>query len=292
VRGDARDTLARAAYLLRAHLLEQFGRRLAAERLEVLLVKGAALAITVYERPWDREMQDIDLLVRPGTSGPVIRILERMGLVVSRPPGRPLSREALGEVVLRGSYGGAPVLLEVHTQLDKLVSRPIDYAGIFARALHAPGLPGLLVPAPEDHALLVALHAAGHDFRHPVAFIDFNLLLKAGLDIGAVTERAHRWCLRTGMFVFLRLLRALDESSVPRELLEALDPGPLRRAVVSRMNGQKALLADAEPTRLGWPWVVRQTALRDDVARWCGGVLQYAALRGVERLQAMVHTLR
>jgi hypothetical protein len=282
--GDARDASARAAYVLRAHVLAQVGRRLAAEKLDAMLVKGAALALTVYEQPWDREMQDIDLLVRPGTRAQVIQVLEGTGFAARHPPGRLLSADALGEVVLEATCGGAAVLLEVHTQLDKVVSRPIDYGEIFGRARPAPGYPGLLVPAPGDHVLLVALHAANAEFGHPPASRDLALLLESGLDHAALIDRARRWRLGTAMFVALSALKSVGSKDVPDELLRAFDPGRVRLAVLRRFYRPGELPVTRAPFRLGWPWVVRQAPLRDDLAAWCVGLVRYAGLRAAERL--------
>jgi len=275
--------------VLRAHILEQLGLRLRLESLDALLVKGAALAMTVYDRPWDREMQDIDVLARPGKSERVVRVLEGMGFIAFRPPGRPLSREALGEVVLQASCGGAPVMVEVHTQLDKLVSRPIDYAGIFARARPAPECPGLLVPAPEDHVLIVALHAATAEFGHAAAFLDLALLFRSGVDHAAMVDRARRWRLGTAMFVTLSALPHASDEDVDEGFVKAFVPGRVRLAMVRRFYrlGQRPV---AKATfRLGWPWVLRQAPLRDDLARWCVGLARYAALRIVERLLLLGH---
>src|SRR5712692_2106780 len=112
---------ARAAYVLRAHLLERIGLALVSAGLDALLVKGAALAITTYRHPWEREMSDIDLVVRPGRSAEVLGCLERLGFVTRWPADRPFSRDALGELGLVAMVGGVPMLVEVHTQLDKLV---------------------------------------------------------------------------------------------------------------------------------------------------------------------------
>jgi hypothetical protein len=148
-------------------------------------------------------MQDIDLVVRPGTRAQVVRSLVAQGFTLHRVPGRPLSAEALGEVALRADYCGATVLIEVHTHLDKVVARPIDYGEIFSRALPAPNLPGLLVPTAEDHALLIVLHAATAEFGHRVAFDDLALLFGRGLDQAILLERARRWRLRTATFLSL-----------------------------------------------------------------------------------------
>jgi hypothetical protein len=290
--GDARDASARAAYVLRTHVLEQVGRRLAAEDLDAMLVKGAALALTVYEQPWDREMQDIDLLVRPATRARVIRVLEGTGFAARHPSGRPLSADALGEIVLESTCGGAAVLLELHTQLDKVVSRPVEYGEIFDRACPAPGYPGLLVPSPEDHVLLVALHAANAEFGHSPASRDLALLLESGLNHAALIERAKRWRLGTAMFVAFSALKCVAGSDVPDDVMEALTPGLLRLAALRRFYRPGHLPVAKRPLRLGWRWVLRQAPLRDDLARWCAGVICYAGLRVAERLLLLARSSR
>jgi hypothetical protein len=267
---------ARADALLRAHVLDRISRVLAAEGLDALLVKGAALALTVYPDAAVRPMSDLDLLVRGADRDRVVVALVRAGFVDRSPADRPHSGALLGETLLVARSGAMETLVEVHTTLDKLVARPIDEPDLFARARPAPGLPHLLVPAPEDHALLVALHAAGHDFHHPLAFLDLELLLRAGLDTGALVARARAWRLETVMWIILSLLREQGGASVPDTLLATFEPGPLRRALLRR--------AGAAGTELGVDWILRQTPLRDDLAAWALGVARYAAARARDRL--------
>jgi Uncharacterised nucleotidyltransferase len=271
---------AQAAYLLRTHALEKLCRALEARALDVLLVKGAALAITHYAEPWTRDMADIDVIVRPGTRDHVVAALAAHGFAVIADAARPLSSDAFGETCLSLACGAATVAFEVHTRLDKLVARPVDHAAIFARSAPAPGLPRLRLPADEDHVLLLALHAAGHDFRHPPAGADLALLLTRGVDEEAVLDRARRWRLTTVLFVMLTLLRESGSERVPDRLLRATAPRGLRRALIDRY---RARLADeGAPLGLGWPWIARQTVLRDDLPAWTGGLVRYAGTRALE----------
>ena len=271
---------AQAAYLLRVHALERLGAALGAEGLAVLLVKGAALAMSHYPRPWERAMADIDLVVRPGARERTLAALVKHGFTRVAGPERPLSRDFFGETCLTLACGAASVLFELHTTLDKLVPRPVDHAAIFARATPAPDLSGVWLPADEDHLLLLALHAAAHDFHHEPACADVELLLARGLDEAAVLERARRWRLGTVLFVMLSLLREGGSTRVSDGLLRALEPGGLRLAAVQRY---RAHVADPETSRsLGWPWIARQTVLRDDLSAWVRGLVSYAGVRVVE----------
>ncbi|APR85421.1 Hypothetical protein A7982_10770 [Minicystis rosea] len=270
---------ARAAAMLRAHVLANVGSILAAAGIEALLVKGAALALTVYPDPAVRGMHDVDLLVRRADHDRAVAALVRGGLEHQRVADRPVSASFLGETLLLARAGALSTLVEVHQTLDKIVPRPIDEDALFAGARPAPGLPGLSIPSPEDHALLVALHAAGHDFRHPAAFLDLELLLRRGLDLDVLTARARAWRLETVMFAALSLLRDLGSPSVDGDLVARFEPGPLRRALLRR--------AAASGEALGAAWILRQTPLRDDLAEWTIGLGRYAAARAVDHVAAL-----
>lgn len=286
---------AHALALLRGRVLAQIARALAAEGLDALLVKGAALGLTVYPSAAARPMNDIDLLVRPGQSDRVVSALARgknHGTAsagdVHRPEDRPFSGDLLGEVPLTIHCGAMSFTVEVHTSLDKIVPRPIDARDLFARAAAAPGLPPLLLPSPEDHALLIALHAAGHEFRHPIALLDIELLLRAGLDLAELTRRARTWRLGTVMYVVMATLRGLGAASVEDRHVAAFDPGPLRRAALRRWYDVGAFPVARGPARLGLPWILRQSPLRDDLGAWARGLALYAAARAADRLLVAV----
>jgi hypothetical protein len=268
---------AHVAALLRAHVLRAVSGALSAAALSALLVKGAALAIDTYPDPAARPMQDVDLLVRRAECDAVVAALVRAGATRHTPPGRAYSAALLGEIQLVLPAGATSTLVEVHTSLDKLVARPVGEAALFARARPAPGLPGLHVPAPEDHALLVALHAAGHGLRHPIAFLDLEMLLRRGLDMDALVARARAWRLGTVMYAMLSAMRDLGAASVTDDLVRAFDPGPLRRAALRGIGG-------GDDERLGLRWVLRQTPLRDDPGAWALGLARYAAARARDGL--------
>lgn len=277
-----------AAFVLRSHALEQLAEALARSKAPVLLVKGAALALTVYPEPWQRGMCDIDLLVRPSDHGQVVAALERAGC---RPapaevgqPRRPWSSAMLGETPLVWQAGSVRWMVEVHTMLDKVVSRPVAYADVFARARPAPDLPRLQIPNAVDHALLVALHAAVSGFRHPVGLVDLELLIRAGLDLEELTKRAHQWKLRTSLFVAFAVMRRLEAPSVTPEMVERFYPGRLRRAALDRSYDLLSYPPARGAPRLGWPWIAAQTPLRDDLFHWCEGVARYALVRAAERV--------
>jgi Uncharacterised nucleotidyltransferase len=274
---------AHAEALLRAHVLAQVASALRGASLPALLVKGAALALTVYPSPASRPMADIDLLVHRADRARVLAALTAAGGVVHESSDRPLSADFLGETGVMMHAGQTPFLVEIHTSLDKIVPRPIDTAGLFARALPAPGLPGLLVPSAEDHALLIALHAAGHELQHRAAWLDLELLFRRGLDLDVLVRRAAEWRLTSVMHAMTTALHALGAASITPAHVAAFDPGPLRRLLVERVHRPSAALDSQRPSTLGLPWILRQIPLRDDLAAYGLGLGRYAAARARER---------
>lgn len=275
----------KGAYLLRSLVLQRIAAGLSARGLSAMLVKGAALALSHYVPPWVREMDDVDLLVRASEHERVVQALVAAGFERVVPhDGRELSRAVFHETQLVLAVGPGAALVEVHEALDKLVERPVDYAALFARATPAPELPGLLLPAAEDHALLVVLHAAGHELRHELGLVDLDRLLAAGLDFVVLERRARAMRLVTALHVALSALAAAGSPHVPAELLARLAPSPLRaRLLALAYDPRDVPIAKSEP-RLGLAWIARQVPLRDDLLAYARGVLRYAALRALESL--------
>ncbi|MEP7119909.1 MAG: nucleotidyltransferase family protein [Byssovorax sp.] len=275
---------AHAEALLRGHVLAQVARALDVLGAPALLVKGAALALTVYPSPASRPMQDVDLLVRRADRDRILAALVAAGGVVHADPDRPLTGDFLGETAVMMPAGSTPFLVEIHTSLDNLVPRPIDEAGLFARAIPAPGLPGLLVLDLVDHTLLIALHAAGHELRHCVAMLDLELIFRGGVDLDALVHRASEWRLTTVMYAVMSALLALGAASITPAHVAAFDPGPIRRLLIERVHHPAAALDPPRPGGLGIPWILRQIPLRDDLAAYGLGLGKYAAARARERL--------
>jgi len=278
------ERAAQAQFLLRQHVIEQIGVTLAEAQAQALLVKGAAVALSAYPKPWLREMSDIDLIVRDHDMALVLGRLEGAGFSrVPAEPARLWTTDAFGEVVFVARAGAASWTIEVHGMLDKIVARPLPTDDLFDRSLAAPELSGLRLPSAEDHVLLIALHEAASEFRHPAGFVDVELLFRQGIDCAVLIDRARRYKLRTALYVVLATLRGLDAPSIPNDLVSELRPGRLRGLVLKRCYaiGDYPLAPDA--MELGLPWIVRQTALRDDLVRWGLGVGRYAAQRALER---------
>ena len=274
---------ARAAYALRDHVISRIGDALDDVAAPVLLVKGASLACR-YPSPWLRPMHDIDLLVQLGDRPGVTDALLAAGFILrEQDRNRDSSRTMICEHVVEWHGGNAMVEVDIHHHLDKIALRPVDHQGIVSRAEPHGDYPSLLVPCPADHLLLVVQHAAAAAFDHPPAWVDLERLLRQGIDIEAVIARAYSWQLQTPLWIALSTLRALGSELVADDWLSCLAPSAARRTLLRRFYRVGRFPVARHPAELGWAWVVRQTPLRDDVANWGKGVLEYAARRGIER---------
>ena len=287
--GDAEQRLAerhaRGAHVVRAHLLDSIATALHGASLRALLVKGAGLAATssVYERPWERAMSDIDLLVEPARCRAVLDALAGSGFAIDPTMH---SRTLLGESKATRVLGGLAWLVEVHTHLDKMVPRPVPFRGLWQRAAPYPDASSLRVPCPEDHALLVIAHLAAADFHHPVGWEDLARLMHGDFDWQAFEARARRWRLATAVYVALETLpAAAGGNPAAAEVAARLRPRSVRRWVLHRSYRPGSLPVCTRPASLGWRWVQRQTALRDDTLRWLFGVARYGLHRVPERLR-------
>lgn len=294
----AREGALRAAHAARSVALERVARALAEAHdesrrrreapLELVLIKGAALAETVYPNPWAREMDDVDLVVAPDSRERALAVLERAGArrAPLRPP-RPLSDRYFFETRLELELGaGLAVVLELHTSLDPVAPRPGALEAVLARATVLPTLAPLAAPDPIDHLALVAAHLAKDQLCHRPGFDDARLLLELvarspGFPV-EVALRARALGAAAALWLVSSRLEA-QGSTTAGELARALAPTAPRRAVLAALYGP-------EGPRLSrvmrWPWMLLAAPARDDWARYLVAVARYGAARAAERALA------
>lgn len=287
---SAPEAQAHAEALLREHVLRRAASAFERCGARALLVKGAALERTAYPLRGLRTMADIDLWAAPRDFEAASRALEVGGFIRLHHDARPLTKSGLVERQFVCTAGAMRLLVELHPTLEKVFADRLDFDEIAARSLPLDGLEPIRAPELIDHILLVALHASGHEYRHPVAYADLSVLLRAAQgQYGApardreLVRRARAASLATPLYVALTTLALLDPESVRPELLAALRPAVLRRAALDRMYDLSAFPPARREFRYGLPWMVRQAVLRDDLVRYGTTFARYAGLRGLER---------
>lgn len=225
---DEMASLAQLAFF-RPHLAEIL-KACRADSLDLLVLKGAALAETVYPRPSLRPYGDLDVLVRGKDASRAKAILESLGYIVE---------PSVWNDLLYGRYCQAnffkhtprgPVVIELHTDLlnNPLFARnaPIVSDGLWERAR-----PARLAETeawalgPEDQLLHLCLHLAGHYLAAPQSVRDIAQVCTASVIEWPLLIRLAREAEAT-VSCFCGLLAAfhLFKTPIPSDVLEALAP--------------------------------------------------------------------
>jgi hypothetical protein len=195
-----------------------------------VLLKGAALASTVYGSFSRRPMNDIDLLVDPEQEQRTEKLMLGAGWL--RDPAVPDER------FYREHHHLAPLLDESGTGLHLEVHRALFPPGHPFRNTHeelvssarpiAVGGARALVLSPAYHVVHVAIHFVwSHMMRTGGwnTFRDLATLEQAGcIDWAEVLEIAERWRATSCCYWALRLGSSLAHLSVPEWVLERLQP--------------------------------------------------------------------
>jgi hypothetical protein len=221
---------------------------LQAAGIEPIVLKGGALAGTVYPDPGLRPMLDLDLLVPVAAMGRAGSALAAIGYHL--PPGLPACPVAFQQRFGGGldwlrQGGSGPLAIDLQHDLVG-----VDFCrhafGLEPAALRAAARPLPLVRgqalqlSAEDTLIHLCLHPALHDaYALPLlAYVDIDRLL-AGEACAAfwqrLAERAAQFRVRAVVYHGLRRARALLGTPVPDGTLAALAPGRLRAQIVARL---------------------------------------------------------
>ena len=232
--------------------------------LDLIVLKGAALAETVYPRPSLRPFGDIDVLVRAQDTHHVQTVLSDLGYVADADAWADLISGRSGEVNFFRDTALGPVVVELHTDLlNNSLLRPgvsLDQAGLWQRSRPA-CLAGenARVLGPEDQVLHLCLHLAGHYFDAPRSVRDLvQVCAVQRLDwplfvclCRASRAEAIGWC---GL-----LAAAQNGADVPPFVLKALAPRHgqrlLKKLLAARVQG-----GGEEATRFLLLWLLLGSA--------------------------------
>ena len=148
-------------------LLERIAARFNDAGVPLMVLKGAALHLTLYDQPEDRAMADLDLMVRPRDIDKAFHLLEGLGGL----RGEPLVRDDFFprfHYEIEYSLGRIyPVKIDLHVR----PFRPLRYSQIVpvdalwdrARAVSI-GRASVHVPSVEEMLVHLVVHAAVHGF--------------------------------------------------------------------------------------------------------------------------------
>jgi hypothetical protein len=126
---------------------------------------------------------------------------------------------------------------------------------------------GALRPSRLGHLLFVAVHGARHTFSRWIWLVDLHRLVESGpLSWDVLLRHAAAYRCRRPLYAGLAAARELLRTPVPKEVLAALAPGPVRRQLLRRSlaaSGSEADLRSGRVAKLllgeSW-WDVARTA--------------------------------
>jgi hypothetical protein len=231
---------ARARHLVMTAELARVLRGCRAAGLPVIVLKGPALAETVYPEPALRPFADLDLLVRPEDRLAMDALLRDLGH-------RRRADEHSWEFDI--AWDGATlyetpagVRVDLHWALLTEARFACDHReqrGVWDRAapLTLAGEPALGLGR-EDLVLHLAAHlAVHHSLAGLLRYWDLALVLErtADLDWTALAARAVRWRVRRALYFALQGACAAFGAPVPPGVLAALRPGGPRAALLGAL---------------------------------------------------------
>ena len=252
---DELKTLVQFAFLRRP--LAELLQACAEASLDVIVLKGAALAETVYPRPSLRWFGDLDVLVRPGDAAQARALLASLGYVADEARWSDLVAGLDCQVNFFRHTDKGPVVVELHTDLlNNALFREqarLDHAGLWSRSRRVT-LAGVeaRVFGPEDQLLHLCLHLASHYFDAPNSLRDIAQVCAASdVDWPLFVALCRLSGLAIAGFCGVFAASSLLGASVPSSALHSLAPrrhrALLERLVTARVSGPTP--GDAEPLR-------------------------------------------
>ena len=241
-------------------------------RIMPLHFKGWAAA-QYYGAVHLRAMGDVDLCAPPGRFDAVDHLLRGEGF-------RELSSSASPEhgrtVLLRSpaQWPGKRLLVDLHERLDKFFLGPLEE--VFSRAQRAQlGSYPLLVPGPEDHLRIVAMHFLRDGGWRASTLCDVGAMLER-LPVGfdwdlalGVEPRQRRWIVCTLELASILLGAPLE--NMPAACRVRKPPSWLRRTVLRSWERPMS----HHRARVPFAWILRhhQSSVPEEaLARWPNGI--------------------
>jgi len=221
------------------HELARILRVFQEANIPVIVLKGAALAETVYSNIGLRTIGDVDLLVRKEDIPNADRVLRSMGC----------KAQGQSRVILKGfhhfHYTTPKTLLslEIHWDLVNAdIAFHIDLEGIWSRAESAGvAREKCLILSSEDLLLHLCLHTGRHIQDMQVRMlVDIDEVIRThpAIDWDQVRTRAQQWGILRPVYVILRLSRELLGADVQADWLKSIQPEGFREEYMDIIRKQ------------------------------------------------------
>jgi hypothetical protein len=257
----------------------------AVESVGVTVLKGPALARTLYADRALRPYADLDLVVRREDGERFAAVCRRLGFQEVE-SGAWSGRAAESPFHRRFIDKSGRALIELHSDPLQLGLAPVDEEARWSRSLAAPWLGGVGAPARilgnADQLVQLSVHAHKHGFDRLIWLKDIDLLVRApsALSWGLVRSTAACEGVSASVWYALRLCADLLRTPLPAPA-RTLRPSPITR-VLYQSIWPSGSVAELEPR-------MHRLAVQFDVAESWRGMLPSVLLMGrrPERLRLL-----
>jgi hypothetical protein len=206
--------------------------------LEFLVVKGIVVAHTVYPEASQRPFNDLDLVVRERDWGRTHQYLVEQGFDpqedMPEPPPKVIPQAVLYE--LKYWHPEMGLMVEVH--FDDILNAGLasrDVEGFWQRSKQVVVKgQSMRVMSAEDQLLHLCMHMHHHSYTRLNSLSDIVLIVRdhaADLDWKRFLQTVHTEQAEVGAYYSFLFVECLLGQSIPSWVLEALKPGPIRRAL-------------------------------------------------------------
>lgn len=230
--------------------VEDVLERLNQAGLDTMVVKGPAIAHTLYPKPALRPYNDLDLVVRERDWAAAHQLLVEMGFSseedLPQPPPKLTPLDILYEQKYR--HPETELLVEVH--YDDILNAGLaarDVEGFWHRAsqIDVQGLP-IKVMSLEDQLIHMCVHLHYHGYTRLNNFSDMAFAVRdygMKLDWERLLETVRVEGAQVGVYYSLLYLEQLLGVKVPEGVLDALQPDGFRRWLHERLLPTDSVLS-------------------------------------------------
>ncbi len=205
----------------------------AAREIDSIVLKGPALARTIYPTAALRTYDDLDLLVQLQDEARAVDALMHCGYTEMPDEAEDAWHARAGDVAGAAAYHrrffapGLPALVELHTDPLQLGLAPACEDERWQRSQPLPGMSGLCMLGPEDQAVQLSVHAHKHGYSRLIWLKDLDLLLRAEqgrMNWPLVEAVARREGVSASVWYALRLAALLFDAPLPPTAERSLRP--------------------------------------------------------------------
>lgn len=220
---ESKRRLSLAAAITRRKKTAALLARLQAEGVETILLKGAALDGWLFEEAGERQMRDIDLLIRKRDRERIPLLMEDWGYRVKTQKRASVFFKELNQHTFTDNEKDPfRLVVEFHEYFGKFGQFPIDYDALFSQTMPHPLYKTATILSPEECAAYLSIHLMKHLKEEFLLFwlLDIHeLACRFGLDWRRLAALAENWQCKKAVSIAFGLMKALFKASVPETIV-------------------------------------------------------------------------